>query len=164
VRLESPGADLTSWRAARRGRPRPAARAAPTRPRHRAAAQRPSRQRLTIEDPPIEDVIEQVFADQLPAEGTAPAEPAAAGGDQEARSRPRDPPAGRLPRARTHHAILEQFQYRVANYFYDRHDRQAGHLPGRLDDDRERARRLGRRLYGRPVRCLLHRLALVRNV
>ena len=115
---------------------------------------------LTIEDPPIEDVIERVFVDgrdvdrqRTPLGGSdcpRPATPSA---------RIATCAHGRRVPHLSRTSILEQFQYRVANYFY-----MIGMMAEPViylvvwSNDRQRARRLGRRLHPRHVRRVLHRV------
>ena len=111
---------------------------------------------LTIEDPPVEDVIEQVFAAGAAAASAEAALrrrcAAAPAGARRGRS-PSGlyaPPAGRgagpVP--------VPDGQLRV----HARHGRRAGHLPGGLVRGGRVARRRGGRHHARRVRRVLHRL------
>ena len=105
---------------------------------------------LNVEDPPIEDVIELVFAQRGGAVSTAPAPLPQAG-------RIRSFVDFYLTAMRTQ--VSSQFQYRAATYMYLLgHGRRARHLPRRLDDDRRGLRRHGRWADDRRARRVLHRL------
>ncbi len=128
---------------------------------------------LTIEDPPIDDVIERVFA--TPEEPKARPWPtrSGAGERQPDATSPAPPPSARPPLARVGRPrqMLDFYATVVAHgragavpvprrqlHVHDRHGGRAGHLPRGVVGGRRGERRFGRRVHARRVRGVLHRV------